>query len=48
VKIASKKSGFMMEADGESLGQAPFVVKILPKALKTIVHKSYLLERAHD
>jgi diacylglycerol kinase (ATP) len=45
VKIASKKSGFMMEADGESLGQSPFVVEILPKALKMIVHKSYFLDR---
>jgi diacylglycerol kinase (ATP) len=42
VKISSKKSGFMMEADGESLGQAPFEITILPKALKVIVNKIYL------
>lgn len=45
VRISSKKSGFMMEADGESLGQAPLVVGIQPKALKMIVHKSYFLNR---
>jgi len=37
----SKKSGLMMEADGESLGQAPFEITILPKALRVIVDKSY-------
>jgi len=42
VKISSKKSGFMMEADGESLGQAPFEITILPNALRVIVDKSYL------
>jgi diacylglycerol kinase (ATP) len=42
VKISSKKSGFMMEADGESLGHAPFEVNILPKALKVLVDISFL------
>lgn len=42
VKISTKKSGFMMEADGESLGQAPFEITILPKALKVVVNKIYL------
>ncbi len=41
VRISSKKSGFMMEADGESLGHAPFEVNILPRALKVLVDKSY-------
>lgn len=44
VKIATKKSGFMMEADGESLGQAPFEVHILPKILKVIVDEGFIDE----
>ncbi|MBE0640269.1 MAG: diacylglycerol kinase family lipid kinase [Bacteroidales bacterium] len=43
VKITSRKNGFMMEADGESLGQAPFDVNILPRALKVIVGKEFVL-----
>ncbi|HRW96449.1 MAG TPA: diacylglycerol kinase family lipid kinase [Bacteroidales bacterium] len=42
VKIQSKKNGFMMEADGESLGQAPFEITLKPRALKVIVGKKYL------
>lgn len=45
VKISSKKSGFMMEADGESLGHAPFEVNILPRALHVVVDKSFLESR---
>jgi len=41
VKIECKKGRFMMEADGESLGYAPFEVSLLPKALKIIVGKDY-------
>lgn len=37
VKISAKKPGFMMEADGESLGHAPFEVTILPLALRVVV-----------
>jgi diacylglycerol kinase family enzyme len=29
----------MMEADGESLGEAPFEVNIISKALTTIINK---------
>lgn len=48
VKISSRKSGFMMEADGESLGQAPFEVSILPKALRVIVGKEFLKARTSN
>ncbi len=41
VKIECKKGRFMMEADGESLGHAPFEVSLLPKALRIIVGKEY-------
>lgn len=37
VNIAAKKPGFMMEADGESLGHAPFEVTILPKSIRVVV-----------
>lgn len=45
VRISSKKSGFMMEADGESLGHAPFEVNILSGALQVVVDKSFLESR---
>lgn len=41
VKIECKKGRFMMEADGESLGHAPFEVTLIQKALKIIVGKEY-------
>ncbi|HOG66853.1 MAG TPA: diacylglycerol kinase family lipid kinase [Bacteroidales bacterium] len=37
VTILSKKPGFMMEADGESLGQAPFEITIIPRSLRLII-----------
>lgn len=38
VKIHSKKKNFMMEADGESLGSAPFEVSIIPTILRVIIN----------
>lgn len=38
IRIHSRKKGFMMEADGESLGESPFEVTIITKALKTVIH----------
>jgi YegS/Rv2252/BmrU family lipid kinase len=37
IRIHSRKKGFMMEADGESLGESPFEVSIITRALKTII-----------
>lgn len=39
IRITCRRKGFMMEADGESLGESPFDVNIISKALTTIVHK---------
>lgn len=38
IRIQSQRKGFMMEADGESLGESPFEVTIISKALKTIIN----------
>ncbi|NCU35792.1 diacylglycerol kinase family lipid kinase [Candidatus Falkowbacteria bacterium] len=38
VTVQSRKKGFMMEADGESLGEAPLEITLLPRALRTIIH----------
>lgn len=38
VRIHSRRKGFMMEADGESLGESPFEISIISKALRTIIN----------
>lgn len=38
VRIHSWRKGFMMEADGESLGESPFEITIMSKALRTIIN----------
>lgn len=38
VRIRCRRKKFMMEADGESLGESPFDVNIISKALTTIIN----------
>jgi YegS/Rv2252/BmrU family lipid kinase len=38
VTVQSRKIGFMMEADGESLGVAPLEITLLPRALRSVIH----------
>lgn len=39
IRIRCRRNGFMMEADGESLGESPFEVNVVPRALKMIINK---------
>jgi YegS/Rv2252/BmrU family lipid kinase len=39
IRIRCRRKGFMMEADGESLGESPFEVNVVPRALKMIINK---------
>lgn len=39
IRIHCHRRGFMMEADGESLGESPFEINITPLALTTIICK---------
>ncbi len=39
IRIQCRRKEFMMEADGESLGESPFDVNIISKALTTIINK---------
>ena len=38
IRIHSRRKGFLMEADGESLGDSPFEVSIVTRALKTVIN----------
>jgi len=39
IRIRCRRKGFMMEADGESLGESPFEINLVPRALKMIINK---------